>query len=75
MRKVTNHSEPFPIDGKVRVKQAAPFLGVAVSTFWSYVKQGRINQPMRYGARVSVWDAEYIRDLSKSGIPEMDEAA
>ncbi len=66
---------PFPFEGKVRVKQAAPYLGVAVSTFWLYVKQGRIKPPMRYGARVSVWDAQYIRELAKHGIPEKEGAA
>ncbi len=62
--------EPFPYEGKVRAKQVAPFLGVGLSTFWLYVKQGRIEKPMRYGARVSVWDASYIRQLASSGIPE-----
>ncbi len=66
---------PFPFEGKVRVKQAAPYLGVAVSTFWLYVKQGRIKPPMRYGARVSVWDAQYIRELAEHGIPEREGAA
>jgi predicted DNA-binding transcriptional regulator AlpA len=61
----------FPKDGKTRAKQNATFLGIGVSTFWLYVKQGRINQPMRYGQRVSVWDAEYIRQLAKEGIPEL----
>ena len=62
--------QPFPHEGKVRVKQIAPFLGVGISTFWLYVKQGRINKPMRYGSRVSVWDADYIRQLAMQGIPE-----
>ena len=62
---------PFPHEGKVRAKQAAPFLGIGLSTFWLYVKQGRIEQPMRYGARVSVWDASLIRSYSDSGIPDM----
>lgn len=67
---------PFPDDGKVRAKQVAPFLGIALSTFWLYVKQKRIAQPMRYGARVSVWDAKYIRALAADGIPaETKEAA
>lgn len=63
----------FPLDGKVRAKEAAPFLGIAISSFWLYVKQGRIKQPMRYGARVSVWDAEYIRELANNGIPAVAE--
>lgn len=65
---------PFPYEGKVRVKQAAPFLGVGVSTFWLYVKEGRIKQPMRYGSRVSVWDSQYIRYLAEHGVPEKEVA-
>lgn len=57
----------------MRIKQSAPYLGIAVSTFWLYVKEGRIEQPMRYGARVSVWDADYIRSLAKNGIPAKGE--
>ena len=64
--------KPFPFEGKVRAKQIAPFLGIGLSTFWLYVKQSRIDRPMRYGARVSVWDASYIRELAKNGIPEAD---
>lgn len=63
---------PFPFEGKVRVKQAAPFLGIGISTFWLYVNQGRINKPMRYGARVSVWNSSYIRELAEHGIPEKE---
>lgn len=66
----TEQSKPFPREGKVRVKEAAPFLGIATSTFWLYVKQGRICQPMKYGKRVSVWDATYMRGLAENGIPE-----
>lgn len=65
---------PFPVEGKVRAKQAAPYLGIGISTFWLYVKQQRIVPPMRYGARVSVWDAQYIRELALNGIPEKEVA-
>lgn len=61
--------EAFPSAGKVRVPQAAAYLGIGASTFWLYVKEGRVNQPVRYGARLSVWDAEYIRELAANGIP------
>lgn len=61
---------PFPHEGKVRAKEASKFLAVGLSTFWLYVKQGRIVQPMRFGARVSVWDAVYIRELAANGIPD-----
>ncbi len=65
---------PFPVEGKVRAKQAASYLAIGVSTLWLYVKQGRIEKPMRYGARVSVWDAQYIRELAENGIPEKEVA-
>ena len=61
--------ESFPTTGKVRVPQIAAFLGVGISTFWKYSDEGRIKPPTKYGARVSVWDAEYIRDLADKGIP------
>ncbi len=74
--KPANRTElaPFPVEGKVRAKQAAPYLGIGISTFWLYVKQQRIVPPMRYGARVSVWDAQYIRELALNGIPEKEVA-
>lgn len=65
---------PFPTEGKVRAKQIAEFLAIGVSTWWLYVKDGRVNKPMKYGARVSVWDSQYIRYLSEHGIPEKEAA-
>ena len=62
---------PFPVEGKVRAKQIAKFLSIGLSTFWLYVNQGRVKQPMRLSARVSVWDAAYIRGLAEHGIPQI----
>lgn len=62
-------TQTFPSTGKVRVSQCAAFLGIGESTFWSLVKAGRIEQPMRFGKRLSVWDAAYIQRLAKQGIP------
>lgn len=70
--KSADRLEFFPHEGKIRAKQAAQHLAIGVSTWWLYVKQGRVQQPMRYGARVSVWDAQYIRELAKNGIPEKE---
>lgn len=58
----------------MRVPQIASYLGIGASTWWLYVKEGRVNQPVRYGARLSVWDAEYIRGLADSGIPAKQQA-
>lgn len=65
----------FPHEGKVRAKEIAPFLGIGISTWWLYTKQERVLKPMRYGKRVSVWDASYIRDLAEKGIPDAGEVA
>ena len=61
--------DSFPIFGKVRATQAAAYLGIGVSTFWLYVSQERIKKPVKFGVRVSVWDAEYIREIADNGIP------
>lgn len=66
--------EPFPYEGNVRVKQAAEHLGIGVSTFWSYVGASRIQRPIKYSKRMSVWSAKYIRELALHGIPEADQS-
>jgi len=65
-----DHHYQFPFSGNVRAKQSAQFLGIAQSTFWLWVKTGKIKKPKKHGARVSVWDATYIRELAKNGIGE-----
>ena len=60
----------FPSEGKVRAKRCAEYLSIGLSTWWLYVQQGRVKQPIRYGKRVSVWNAEYVRLLGEEGIPD-----
>lgn len=62
-------TEAFPRTGKVRVPQIASYLGIGASTWWLYAKEGRVLPPIKYGARVSVWDADYVRALADKGIP------
>lgn len=62
-------AENFPDTGNVRARQCAAYLGVGLSTFWFFVNQGRIKKPIKYGVRLSVWDAEYIHQLKREGIP------
>ncbi|OQX03953.1 MAG: hypothetical protein BWK73_37760 [Thiothrix lacustris] len=63
-------ADTFPHEGNVRAPEIAARFGMGLSTFWKYVAEGRIKQPTRYGSRISVWDAEYIRTLEKNGIPD-----
>ena len=58
----------FPHSGNVRAKQSAKFLSIGISTYWLWVRQGKIKPPTKHGARVSVWKAEYIRDLAENGV-------
>ncbi len=67
--------EAFPELGKVRVPQIAAHLGIGASTWWLWVKEGRVLPPVKYGTRVVVWDAEYIRELAANGIPTKPQAA
>ena len=60
----------FPEVGKVRAKQAAAYLEIGESTFWKMLADKRIDPPLKLGKRVSVWDAQYIRQLAENGIPE-----
>ena len=61
--------ESFPFEGLTRAKPAAKFLGIGISTFWLYVKQGRIQKPLKFSERTSVFQCEYIRRLSVEGLP------
>ena len=67
----TEKSDIFPLEGSVRAKQSAKFLGIAKSTFWLWVSQGKIKKPTKHGSRVSVWDASYIRELAEHGVSEV----
>ena len=63
-------ADSFPESGSVRAKQAAAFLGIGLSTLWAYASSndGRIKKPKKLSSRVSVWDAQYIRDIATNGL-------
>ena len=66
---MTIQNSSFPNEGLTRAKPAAKFLGIGVSTFWLYIKQGRIQKPLKFSERTSVFQCEYIRRLSVEGLP------
>ncbi len=68
MRHNMKEQYEFPKVGNVRAKQSAQHLSIGVSTYWLWVKQGKIKPPTKHGARVSVWQAEYIRELAENGV-------
>lgn len=67
---MTTQIKDFKLSGNVRPKECAEYLGIGISTFWLWVKQKRIKKPTKHGSRVSVWSAEYIRELAQNGVPE-----
>lgn len=44
--------------GAIRAKSAAAFLGIGESTFWRWVKEGRLPKGTRLSARATVWKRE-----------------
>jgi len=42
-------------NGVLRAKEAAGFLGIGLSTFWRWVKEGRLPQGIHLSARATVW--------------------
>lgn len=44
--------------GAMRAKSAARFLGIGESTFWRWVKAGRLPKGTRLSARATVWKRE-----------------
>ena len=67
--------EEFPLSGNVRPAQSAKYLGIGLSSFWLFIKQNRIERPLKFSSRVSTHSAEYIRFLAGTGIPSLDEVA
>jgi len=56
----------------LRAKAAATFIGIAESTFWRWVKDGRLPQGLRLSARATVWriadlDAFLEQQATKQG--------
>ena len=41
---------------------------VSKSTWWAGIKDGRFPQPLKLGARITVWRAEEIWTLVKTGV-------
>lgn len=52
---------PFPHDGFVTDEQIAYFVGVHVTTVWTWSKNDKLPPPMRLGEKVTRWDAATVR--------------
>ncbi len=67
LRQVPQVSQPY-----LRAAQAAARYGIARSTFWLYVKEGKLPQPIKFGPRIRVWKVEEIdrafEEFSRQGV-------
>lgn len=57
----------LPDDGMVRAAEFARYLGIGKSTLYKYLAEGKIEQPVRYSSRCSVWSVDYVKDVASSG--------
>lgn len=67
-----NHSIYFdlPPGGFMRAKEIHRYLGIGLSTWWYWVRTGKVPAGIRLGPRTTVWRTEDIRKL----LIEMGEA-
>lgn len=52
-----------PILKAMRVKECAAYLGIAESTFWKWVKEGRLPKGRKLSARATVWLREDLEEF------------
>ncbi len=55
----------------IRAKDGAAYLGIAESTFWRWVSEGRLPKGTRLSARATVWkieDLEHFLNASAEGV-------
>jgi len=53
-----------------RAKEAAEYLGLALSTIWLYSRQGRLN-PIKLSPRITVFKKEDLDNLINNGTGEV----
>lgn len=66
-----NTSVTRPILKAMRVKEGAAFLGIAESTFWRWVKEGRLPKGRRLSARATVWMKEDLERFLEQAAEEV----
>ena len=47
----------------VRAREAAAFLSIGVSTFWKWVKEGKLPKGIRLGAGTTVWKVADLEEF------------
>lgn len=55
-------SQGLPQCGFIRAKRFAAVLDIGESTLWKWAAEHRIPQPIKLSPRITVWDAEIVRE-------------
>ena len=64
-------------DALWRLPQVLATVGVSKSCWWDWVAQGQAPQPVRVGARITLWRAssvyDFVEQLANEGLPQKQE--
>ncbi|MFT6550433.1 MAG: putative DNA-binding transcriptional regulator AlpA [Zhongshania marina] len=58
------NQDSFPVTGFTSAKQNSAFLGIGLSTWWLWVKEGKAPTGHKFGSRTTRWKAEDVRSLA-----------
>ena len=64
---------PADPDAFVRAPDCARFLSIGLSTWWAWVRMGRVERPTKLGPQTSVWKAGYVRSLHETLSAEVNQ--
>ncbi len=59
---------PIPDQPYLRATQAAARYGIGRSTFWLYVKEGKLPPPICFGPRIRFWKVEELDHAFEHGL-------
>lgn len=60
-KEVYNSKNLLPSEGFIRLNIVIKTCGIARSTVWAWVKQGRFPKPIKISPKVSAWNVQDIR--------------
>lgn len=63
------------LQNALRAKTASAFLGIGESTFWKWVKEGRLPKGTRLSARCTVWRREDLERFLNQAASEQGGAS
>lgn len=72
MARANNSSQEQHVDPFMRAANCAKAFCIGESTWWSWVRQGKVKPPVKLGARTSVWRSSYICQLQEELVSQAE---